>query len=675
MRAWKRLVAALSLSVCAAPLLAQTRVEAFSPGGQVKQVRQATARFSQPMVAFGDPRAPQPFDVDCAPPGAGRWVDARTWSYDFAHDLPGAVACRFTLRADARDLAGQPLAGQRAFAFGTGGPAVVRSLPREGDTAIDEGQVFLLALDAPATPASIARHAWCRAEGINEKIGVRVLAGDERAKLLAARRDFAERHLAAQARVHGKDGAALTLAALQCRRTLPAGADVALVWGQGVAAPNGVAVAQDHILDFRVRRDFDVALRCDRTNARAGCVPFLPLRVTFSAPVAAAGLRSLVLEETGPKGAVKRHVPELDEEAQGGFATSVRFPGPFAELSTLRLRLPGGFTDDAGRALAVPAKRLSVKVDRQPPLIKFAAPFGIVEAKGDRLLPVTVRNVEPALAATMATTAGAASSGASLRVEREQDVMRWLARLNGQGDGPWSQPEQSGKSLAVSVMDRKAEGQLTRFALPRPNGRRAFEVIGIPLRKPGFHVVELSSPLLGKALNDKGRTAHVHGAALVTNMAAHLKRGAESSLVWVTSLDKGRPVAGARVAIRDCAAALLWSGVTGADGVARVAQELPRAKCGDNLFVSARSGEDFTFTLSSWQKGIEPWRFQLAQGSLDEDTRIVATVFDRTLLRAGETVHMKHFLRRRVAHGDGGAGLALVTARDKAPAPGYAWLG
>ena len=676
MRAWKRLMAALSLSVCAAPLLAQTRVEAFSPEGQVKEVRQATARFSQPMVAFGDPRAPQPFDVDCAPPGAGRWVDARTWSYDFAHDLPGAVACRFTLRADARDLAGQPLAGQRAFAFRTGGPAVVRTLPREGDTAIDEGQVFLLALDAPATPDSIARHAWCRAEGINEKIGVRVLAGDERARLLAARRDFAERHLAAQARVHGKDGAARTLAALQCKRTLPAGADVALVWGQGVAAPNGAAVAQDQVLAFRVRRDFHVVLRCDRTNARAGCVPFLPLRVEFSAPVPAAGLRRLALEETSPKGGVKRHAPELDDEAKSGFATSVRFPGPFAELSTLRLRLPNGFTDDAGRALAAPAKRLSVKVDRQPPLIKFAAPFGIVEAKGDRLLPVTVRNVEPAIAGTMATMAGAASSGASLRVEREQDVMRWLARLNRHGGGPWSQPEQSGESLAVSVLDRKADGQLTRFSLPRPNGRRAFEVIGIPLRKPGFHVVELSSPLLGKALNEKGRTAYVHGAALVTNMAAHLKRGAESSLVWVTSLDKGRPVAGSEVAIRDCAGARLWSGVTGADGVARVGQELPRAKCGDNLFVSARSGEDFTFTLSSWQKGIEPWRFQLAQGSLDEDTRIVATVFDRTLLRAGETVHMKHFLRRRVAHADsGGAGLALVTARDKAPAPGYAWLG
>jgi hypothetical protein len=34
-----------------------------------------------------------------------------------------------------------------------------------------------------------------------------------------------------------------------------------------------------------------------------------------------------------------------------------------------------------------------------------------------------------------------------------------------------------------------------------------------------------------------------------------------------------------------------------------------------------------------------------------EDSRIAATVFDRTLLRAGETVHMKHFLRRHTQQG------------------------
>ena len=647
MRVMKRWALALSLLAGAGPVLGQAPgVEEFTPQGQAKAVRQVTARFATPMTAFGDPRGPMPFDVACSAPGAGRWVDARTWSYDFARDLPGASSCRFTQRAGLRDLAGQALGGKRDFAFGTGGPAVLRSQPREGDS-IDERQVFLLGLDAAATPESVLREAWCRADGINEKIGVRILEGGEASSLLELRRDFVKRHRA--------------VLALQCRRTLPAGAKVALVWGKGIAAPNGAAVAQDQELAYRVRPDFHLAMHCDRTNSRAGCIPFLPVRVEFSAPVALAQLRSLVLEESGGK----RHLPSFDGEAKDGFATSVRFAGPFSELAVLSLRLPEGLRDDAGRRLAVAKKKLSVKVDRQPPLIKFAAPFGIIEAKGDRLLPVTVRNVEPAIAAAVR------SSGASVRVEREEDVMRWLGRLNGRAHDPWYQSEQSGDSLDVPVLNGKTEGRVERFALPKPNGRRAFEVIGIPLRKPGFYVVELGSPMLGKSLNDKPRTAWVRSAALVTNLAAHLKRGAESSLVWVTSLDKGRPVAKAKVAVRDCAGKVLWSGVTDADGVARVNQELAPAKCGENLFVSARSGDDFTFTLSTWQKGIEPWRFQLPQGSLDEDTRIVATVFDRTLLRAGETVHMKHFLRRRT----GEAGLALVSRHDKAPAPGYAWLG
>lgn len=668
MPALKRLLALLALLPCALTAPAQpapppvvpTTVAGFSPQGQVKRVRQVTARFSAPMVAFGDLRASAPFVVDCpgageAARGAGRWVDASTWNHDFGRDLPGATACRFTLREGLRDLAGQPVGGVRAFSFGTGGPAVVRMQPMEG-SRLEEDQVFLLALDAPATPDSIARRAWCRAGGVNEKIGVRLLEGAERAQLLAARRAFVDRHLAAHAEGRTRAEAGLLVAALQCRRTLPADTDVTLVWGQGVAAPNGIATAQDQELAFRTRPEFRLTLGCERTNARAGCVPFLPVRVRFSAPVAVAELKKLVLEESGGK----RHPPVFDEDAKGGFASALRFAGPFRELSTLRLRVPGTLRDDAGRRLAIPKKGLSLEVDRQPPLVKFAAPFGIIEARGDRLLPVTVRNVEPRLAT-------AVRSGARLRVEREQDVLAWLAKLNTYGRDPWTQPE---GSLKVSLLGPKAEGRIERFVLPRPNGRRAFEVIGIPLKKPGFHVVEIASPLLGRALNDKGGSAWVRSAALVTNMAAHLKRGAESSLVWVTSLDKGRPVAGAQVAVRDCTGKQLWTGSTGADGVAHIREALPRAKCGDNLFVSARSGEDFTFTLSSWQKGIEPWRFNLQQGSLDEDTRIVATVFDRTLLRAGETVHMKHFLRRRV-----GTGMALVTAGDRAPAAGYAWLG
>jgi hypothetical protein len=68
-----------------------------------------------------------------------------------------------------------------------------------------------------------------------------------------------------------------------------------------------------------------------------------------------------------------------------------------------------------------------------------------------------------------------------------------------------------------------------------------------------------------------------------------------------------------------------------------------------------------TFTLSDWDRGIETWRFNLPTGYFGADNVIASTVFDRTLLRAGETVHMKHFLRRHVEQG-------LVRAARSRPA-------
>ncbi|MEP7330207.1 MAG: hypothetical protein ABI777_13430, partial [Betaproteobacteria bacterium] len=85
-------------------------VELFSPLGEVKGVRQATARFAQPMVPFGDPRELDPFTVDCAEKGSGRWADSKHWIYDFDRDLPAGVRCSFTLKPGLHDVAGTALA-------------------------------------------------------------------------------------------------------------------------------------------------------------------------------------------------------------------------------------------------------------------------------------------------------------------------------------------------------------------------------------------------------------------------------------------------------------------------------------------------------------------------------------------------------------------------------------
>ena len=72
-------------------------VEMFSPQGTVKGVRQVTAKFSEQMLPFGKPRFVEPFVINCTEKGQARWIDGKTWSYDFDNDLTAGIRCEFTL--------------------------------------------------------------------------------------------------------------------------------------------------------------------------------------------------------------------------------------------------------------------------------------------------------------------------------------------------------------------------------------------------------------------------------------------------------------------------------------------------------------------------------------------------------------------------------------------------
>mgnify|MGYP002648787840 CR=1 FL=1 len=84
-------------------------------------------------------------------------------------------------------------------------------------------------------------------------------------------------------------------------------------------------------------------------------------------------------------------------------------------------------------------------------------------------------------------------------------------------------------------------------------------------------------------------------------------------------------VADAQVAVNDCRGNLLWQGRTGADGVARIDAPLVDERRGEAcladsgvLFVTARAGDDLSWVFSDWNRGIEPWRFNLPTGSPDD---------------------------------------------------------
>jgi hypothetical protein len=171
---------ALTLAYAGEPV-----VEFFSPQGVVKGVRQVSVRFSEQMVTFGDFRSADPFDIKCPQKGSGRWADTKNWIYDFDKDLPAGVECEFSLKPDLKTYTGQGLTGVQTFVFSTGGPAIIRSIPREGQN-IDEDQVFVLYTDAEPADESVISNVWCSIEDINERVGVRVLGDEEKEKIIEA---------------------------------------------------------------------------------------------------------------------------------------------------------------------------------------------------------------------------------------------------------------------------------------------------------------------------------------------------------------------------------------------------------------------------------------------------------------------------------------------------------
>src|SRR5450631_662240 len=346
----KRRIAALaatSAALSAMPALGAS-VVAVTPQGEVAQVRQVVVKFSQSVVAFGDPRLADPVMVSCqgnVPAGGGRWADDRVWLYDFREPLGPGVRCVVAVRPDwkpalkstaggaSATAAASTLTGRTQFTFSTGGPAVVSMQPGSGE--VEEDQHFLMRLSGPAVEASVVANAWCEVEGIGERLPFRIVAGEVREQVLKARRI-------------DKARAARTLVA-RCDRPLPNGAAARVVWGKGIgaAANPQVVTSIEQRFRYQVRLAFTAEFTCERERASAPCLPIRPMSVRFSAPVARAQAAQVRLAPASGEALA----PVFDKDEKAVEVTEIVFPKPLAENASYSVVLPAGLTDNAGRPL------------------------------------------------------------------------------------------------------------------------------------------------------------------------------------------------------------------------------------------------------------------------------------------------------------------------------------
>lgn len=663
-------VLALALSSSLSAVYA-AQITALSPQGEISQVRQITVKFDEPMVPLGDPNAPAPLTLTCSPSnvldGQGRWVDEKIWVYDFSTDLPASVSCSIKINKDLKSVAGTPYTGPSDYQFNTGGPSIKDIRPWESST-ISEDQAFAFRLNGNATEESIKKYVWCETSDTGDVIPIKVLQQEDRTNILNRL---------------GWDQSAQTNPeqywVVQCQQRFTPESTMTLIYGKGVASPAGIANSDQMPFKYYVRSAFNASFSCTRENSDAKCMPLDDMRLTFSAPIAVADAEKIQLKSHDGQ-IIKPTIK--DSEYKSGYIRTAIFSAPFKAQTSFTITLPDSLKDDADRLLDNAENfPLEVATDEMPPLAKFAsAPFGIIElyATPDEppLVPITVRRIENNI--DLKGYVVGQSSVSDINLQQDEDIIKWLRVLENTNSS-WIQRKELAQQMPQATMpygdsdhyvDTRTISllgnlpQATHIDLPTEqndaNSGRPFEVIGIPVQKPGYHVLEVASQVLGDALlpkpEESNHLMYVRTGVLVTNLGVHTKIGRENSLVWVTTLNEGKPVANAKVSVRGCTGEEYYSGSTNDDGILFINESLPEGKCDNSwrkfLFVSARvadekapGGNDMAFTLSTWDKGIEYWRFNYNTNFREEPDTVATTVFDRTLLRAGETVSMKHFMR------------------------------
>ena len=158
-----------------------------------------------------------------------------------------------------------------------------------------------------------------------------------------------------------------------------------------------------------------------------------------------------------------------------------------------------------------------------------------------------------------------------------------------------------------------------------------------------------------------------------TNLGITVKDSPHSTLVFVTRLDNGQPVPGARVTIINTENKQLWQATSDAQGLA-LSPALPLRKPNVpyrfSFLVTAEKDGDVAYVGSNWNEGIQAWDFGHSYQLWEATDVLRGSVFtDRGVYKPGEQVQVKAILRADTSNGDPAASGRHQSRRHRARQP------
>ncbi len=601
------------------------------PKGQTEGTEQVTsilATFNKPMVPLQKlPEGEGTGPLTLTPPlrGKYRWLGSSTVS--FTPSAPFKIATQYsvTIKAGTKALDGSSLPRDVQWTFSTPRPKLVKTMPGHGSVAVDVKTPIFLQFSLPVH-ASKARGFIAITEGTRSGPIVKVVVSSPRMEDLRS------------ARFYGSDSTFFLM--LKPDIELKKDQNYVVVVKKGLPAAEGtLGTETESSFSFRTYGKFAFIEVTQPTDRK----PNLPLTFRFNTPVAVQELAKHLKFEPSVEAA-----GSMDQWAWSSPEPTLHFR--FSAQTKYTITISKGLQDIYGQRLGKDV-HFAINTVSYDPAVSMTTGHGIVEAYGVRAYPVTVMNMEAVRVQMMRL-----GPESIVPILRSDTIYARHLELMGrfQIDKAWN--------------PRAKRDLQTTAALPLD------EALGAG--KKGALLLQVSRP---SDAFDSHYDGFLRADVQVTELGLTSKFSPDGILIWVTRLKDTKPVAGANVQIRDDSNRVIWEGITNGDGIVeapgwREFPDIPREEWSSpRLWVIVTHGDDIAYTASTWNEGIEPYRFNVMTDWNPEQDPWQGMVFtERGIYRPGEEVEFKGIFRsRRKADWQIPSGEILLRVYDPQSDEGY----
>jgi hypothetical protein len=362
------------------------------------------------------------------------------------------------------------------------------------------------------------------------------------------------------------------------------------------------------------------AFTFDKLTAQEPHNPSASIGIYFSNPVSYSGLFEHL--SFSPEVSIPDYYLNWDQ-AESSLFLSLPFE-PDTEYSvTIQPEIEDMFGNRLGKKIIQKFTTASY-----PPDLNMNTGNGLLEAYGDRKFPIHSLNKSH-----VRVQAARISANEVIPILNKQDIF-------------WSRKPFQPKNFYE--LDRRLslnQKKNTRTATP-------FEPDLLLKGKPGWVFLQLDTQ------SEEKWNRHPKALLQVTDLGITAKYSAANNLIWVTTLSDGKPVADAKVEIRDDDNRVLWSGTTNGNGVAESPgwRELgfKRKNRWDSprQWIIVHKNNDSAFTNSEWFSGISPYEFGISYDWSPPAVDLNGYIYsDRGIYQAGEKVHLKGIIRENTSRG------------------------